>query len=1035
MIKAPINTRFTLVSAGANYSLALDSGGHIWSWGVNGNGQLGITANSGNMNPNPNPTDITLQGRTPSSMRTIVAGATHSMALDSLGQVWTWGNNSRGQLGRAGTGQDPTPFNITNQGGLPSSIIQISAGRAHSMALDSNGHIWTWGSKERGQVGDGHMDSNLASSYPTPIDITTSNNLPTNMTQISAGGSFSMALDGNGHIWTWGDNTNKQLAFVPTPIKLPPPPPGSHQEEYERMVAPSPTDITAKNAIPANMTSISAGHSYSMALDSNGHIWTWGSNSTGQLGTTSPDNIVPTDMTSSSHLTSNVSQISASHSINSHSLLVDRDHHIWAWGNNKKGQLGDIQVPLTYSTSPSRVMEPKGATINGVNFGGTTATANTVDPTTNMWTLNVPLHAAGKVNVVVEWSIVWANENGMLATDFPTSATLHYEYIDVGNPPPGSHLVRFDLGGAPGAAPADQYLDGTVQKAQWPSTVPTWENHWFIGWYDSSNQAWDFTQSVTANMTLTAKWEARSFSIDPTQGPTSGGNTVSITAPNPPSLTYAQVSSGGTHTLALGTDGNLYGWGSTYSGELGEFMGIAYYPIRIKTPAGVQFRQVAAGQWLSLALDSRGHVWTMGSNTVGQLGLGTIDDDNHRQPVDISALGKLPTNIVQIQASTLYAMALDSAGHVWTWGSNQNGELGNGSQPSQPIAGGRNDPTDITGQGGLPAGIVQISGAAGSPLALDSAGHVWTWGVGTLRNMQDAGIPVSLKPVPVDLCALGLLPASIAQVSTGDIALDRNGHVWTWGDNSNGQLGNGTVSPSVAPWARPADITALGKLPPSVTQISSDFNSYLVLDSAGHLWTWGWTDNRLGYSSRYDSPTPTDITALNHLSTNIIQISVGHSMSAVLDSNHHILTWGGSSYLGKEPFAPTTNPYIASPIALPKVVVQQVDFDTTKSTDDPSWDETAKVWKVTAPQHWPGTVDVHIRWALDGDGQSDYILPYSFIGSAIALLLPAAGELSRQRTVAVATWGLATSAVLVLVCRQLGLRHKFPNLQNGRHKH
>jgi alpha-tubulin suppressor-like RCC1 family protein len=81
----------------------------------------------------------------------IAAGTSHSIALKNDGNIWTWGNNSNGQLGDGTTTQKIKPVQVS---GLSNSIA-IAAGYDHSVALKTDGTVWTWGSNSNGQLGDG----------------------------------------------------------------------------------------------------------------------------------------------------------------------------------------------------------------------------------------------------------------------------------------------------------------------------------------------------------------------------------------------------------------------------------------------------------------------------------------------------------------------------------------------------------------------------------------------------------------------------------------------------------------------------------------------------------------------------------------------------------------------------------------------------------------------------------------------------------------------------------------------------------------
>jgi len=136
-------------------------------------------------------------------------------------------------------------------------ISQLSGGGGFTLALKSDGHVWSWGVNFRGQLGDG-TDSNTAKS---PVLISHFGNVAA----IEAGSSHALALKTDGTVWAWGDNTQLQSG------------------EFEQFF-PYKTRPTRVSALIGTFTAISAGGGHSLALRSDGTVWAWGYNGVGQLG-------------------------------------------------------------------------------------------------------------------------------------------------------------------------------------------------------------------------------------------------------------------------------------------------------------------------------------------------------------------------------------------------------------------------------------------------------------------------------------------------------------------------------------------------------------------------------------------------------------------------------------------------------------------------------------------------------------------------------------------------------------------------------
>ena len=185
-------TGIKAVSAGAGHSVALKNDGSVWTWGDNSVGELGNGTVGG-----ANPTPAHVPGLT--GVMAIATFGAHTLALKSDGTVWAWGDNRSGQLG-IGTigGNRPTPVQVSGLTG----IIAITAGAAHSVALGTDGLIRAWGNNSSGQLGDGTF---MTRSTPTLVQGLVL------VTHVGAGRVHSLALRADGTAWAWGDNSSGQL--------------------------------------------------------------------------------------------------------------------------------------------------------------------------------------------------------------------------------------------------------------------------------------------------------------------------------------------------------------------------------------------------------------------------------------------------------------------------------------------------------------------------------------------------------------------------------------------------------------------------------------------------------------------------------------------------------------------------------------------------------------------------------------------------------------------------------------------------------
>ncbi|WP_422614003.1 RCC1 domain-containing protein, partial [Bifidobacterium indicum] len=371
------------------------SDGNLYTWGNNGNGQLGRDTGTtpadrpGRVTP---PTGITFTQTS--------AGSSHSVAVGSDGNLYTWGDNSYGQLGRdTGTTPADRPGRVTPPTGI--TFTQTSAGQYYSMAVGSDGNLYTWGRNENGQLGrdTGTTPADRPGRVTPPTGIT--------FTQTSAGSSHSVAVGSDGNLYTWGNNGNGQLGRDT----------GTTPADRPGRVTP-PTGIT--------FTQASAGGWHSMAIGSNGNLYTWGYNGYGQLGR---DGTLGTPGPVLTDADVTFTQTNAGYW---HSMAVGSDGNLYTWGSGSNGKLGR-DTSSTPANRPGRVVFPSRGTPTRVLFDRLQSTVPTAGAD-DTWTVTTPAHTAGGVPVTISWTL-----DGTPQAD-DTGNT--YRYVTIGSLPlTGSHGI------------------------------------------------------------------------------------------------------------------------------------------------------------------------------------------------------------------------------------------------------------------------------------------------------------------------------------------------------------------------------------------------------------------------------------------------------------------------------------------------------------------------------------------------------------------------------------------------------------------
>lgn len=206
------------VAAGSFFSLALASDGTVHAWGRNDAGQLGdgavITPGDTSINRSV-PVQVLTTGSSSLAGRRVVAiaaGNGHSIALDSDGNVHTWGRNASGILGQGTTGGTvSTPGRTASTTGTAAGVTAVAAGANYSLALVTDGTVHTWGTNAQGQLGS---SVGATSSTPTPVDTGTQSSLNgRSVVAIAGGQQHALAIASDGTVHTWGANGAGQLGW------------------------------------------------------------------------------------------------------------------------------------------------------------------------------------------------------------------------------------------------------------------------------------------------------------------------------------------------------------------------------------------------------------------------------------------------------------------------------------------------------------------------------------------------------------------------------------------------------------------------------------------------------------------------------------------------------------------------------------------------------------------------------------------------------------------------------------------------------
>jgi alpha-tubulin suppressor-like RCC1 family protein len=763
------------IRAGGFHCLGIKSNpdgsvGTLWAWGGNEYGQLGLGDTSFDG-------DVPYQVGSDSDWSTEITGGEYfTVALKTNGTMWSWGDNSLGQLGLGDTNDRNSPARIETFSGWAN--VSSGSDSSHAIALRTDGTLWSWGYNAYGQLGLGD-----ANNRNTPSQIGTDSN----WSKIAEGGFSSYALktnpanpSGGEILWAWGDNSYGQLGDGSKTQRTTPKQVGTASDWF----------------------TIASGRFSVIALKTNQTIWSWGLNVYGDLGLGDKgwgmERITPTQIGTESDWKVIAN---AGRACGGHSIAIKTDSTIWIWGYNTYGQLGladrnDRSAPtqtgffplinppsslFVTAVSPSRVdLYWADLSYNETGFSIERRTLST----DYSLLANVSSDVASYSDMAVSGFTTYyyrvraysGSDNSDYSNEVYIATAGNWSYISAGF----LHSVAIKTNRTLwswGCNGSYQLGLGDADDRNTPSQMGSLSD------WDAVGAGMYHTIARKTNGTLWTWGSNNWYGTKAGQLGLGDPDIVGYNRDTPSQVgtdsDWVSFAGGLSHTVAKKTNNTLWSWGGTNYYCAGQLGLNGTYRVYVPTQIGTDsdWSLVSSGGYHNIGLKTNGTIWGWGYNYYGQLG---ISDTNKRSsPVQIGTDSDWNT----VACGFNHSLAKKYNGTIWSWGCNSRGRLGlddyiNRNTPSQ--IGTDTDWFIITGGGG-------DENAGGQSLGLKIDGTIWTWGANDFGQLG-LGDYIVTRIYPTQI-GPDTDWANVFIWGYHTLALKNNGTLWTCGYNEQGQLG------------------------------------------------------------------------------------------------------------------------------------------------------------------------------------------------------------------------------------------------------
>lgn len=631
----------------------------------------------------------------------------------------------------------------------------VATSGTHALALARDGSLWGWGGNANGELGDGSVMDRLV-----PVPAVGAGRWRSVAVGNGFRGGFSAAIRDDGTLWQWGAPFDFAAENQPHPVQV-----GTN----------------------ADWTSLASGRNHLVARRGDGTLWHWGFND-GSLG---PDAIMPVREPQAVDAATDWARVRAG---NGFSIAFKSDGTVWAWG----------LLPFSMNQGVTSTPVPVGAgrrwrdlTVGDAEFSDSAIHA--IAPNGSLWVWGSLHDASGALRPVAEPRLVASG------TKWQTFASA--------------------------SSPLARRADGTLwQLSSGQAGVRTIPQRVGLDcdWVDASagiygSLAWKRDGSL---------WTFGGTSYWPTNGP------LRQTLAQPVVIETGTTWRRGAHTasrdLLIRGDGSLWLLGETLRYFGGAWVGGGtigggcehgcpggtWVPAQSPAPSITPTPYGRAGNWQSIVL---GTDHAAGIQADGSLWHWGLFPQLANENVTSRAAANLPVrlgtdaNWTRVVSGDNHLLALTLDGTLWAWGTNDHGQLGDGSRTL------RTEPVRI----GAPGGWIDIAAGATHSVGLKRDGTLWVWGDNAAGQLGTAGTSDQLVPASMAVGGWRAVFAGAAQ----SFALHADGSLWAWGDNRQGQLGVGHQQARVAPTSVHGSAGWI--------RVSTAASHTLAVKADGSLWSWG----------------------------------------------------------------------------------------------------------------------------------------------------------------------------------------------------